>query len=308
MKTTKFTLIFLLSIGLSTFLLQGCYTRLAVIEDDEYQDAPEYTYYQEEDTTYQEEQPVDNQYYDDDYYYREDYWRPRNYVGFHYYYPSWRFSWGWTGCYYPSYWDPWWSPYDPYYGWSSYYSYYPYYSYWYPYYGYNYYVGHYSNHYYGTRNSGYQRGSNALRNTGVTRSSVSGSTEPGTINSRRTGAARSGVDVQNATTTGTRQIGASSTKVRQDRGTAGTSSRPAGKVTTGRASRSTNKSNAQQPRGQSSQRVERSRGTSAGSSRSSSSAPSYTPAPQKSSEPQSPPPSRSDDSNQRGGSSGRSRR
>jgi hypothetical protein len=316
MKTIRLLLTLPLFLGLMAVLFQGCYTQLATMHDEELS-------YQQEDTSYQqEEQPASNQSYDNNYYDDYDYWHSRSYIGFSYYYPSWRTSWGWDGCIYPAYWDSWWSPMAyPYYGYS------PYYSSWYSYPAYGYYSTPYGYTYntrqYATRNSGYQRGGNARRD-GVVRSSTSGSTETGAIYDGRAGSVRGNITIPNAISTGTRQGGTSPATVRSSRSGAVAPGQSSGRVSTGRSSRGTSQPSVRQSRTQSGStpRIGRSRGatvqrgnssrssggSSGQSSRSNTPAPSYTPPPQRTSPPPSAPAPRSSGGEQRGGDSGRSRR
>ena len=147
MKTMRFFFKLLLPLGLMAILFQGCYTQLMTSRE-------EYPSYREEQ---QSAGQYDSTYYGED----NDNWQTHQYIGFSYYYPSWRSYWAWDyGCVYPTYWDPWWwgSIYFPY-------DYYPHYwGYRYPSYGY---YGHhnlYGHSYasytrpYRIRNSGYQRG------------------------------------------------------------------------------------------------------------------------------------------------------
>jgi hypothetical protein len=308
MKTIRFLLTLPLFLGLSVVLFQGCYTQLATTKDEE-------SSYQQEESSYQEEeQPATNQSYDNNYYNDYDDWRSRSYIGFSYYYPSWRTSWGWDGCIYPAYWDPWYSPsFYPYYGYS------PYYSSWYSYPTYGYYLTPYGyNHntrQYATRNFGYQRSGNARRDYGVVRSTTSGSTETGTIYDSRGGSVRGNITIPNATSTSTRQVGTNPATVRSSRSGAVTPGQSSGRVSTSRSSRGTSQPSVITPRtvrsrGTSVQRGSSSRSAegSGSSSRSDTPAPTYTPPPQRTSPPQSAPSPRNDGGEQRSSGSGRSRR
>ena len=173
MKSTLFPVIS--AVGLASFILSGCYTQLATVED-RYEGR---AYYERE-----AEQGDDSLDYRDDAryeeYYEENGWRPRYYTGFHFYYP-WRTSFYWGTVWYsdPFFWDPWyWDWYSPWYArWYSPYYYYPhsyYYGYWYPrsyFYG-GYYPGYYAyyqpyNTYDRTkrRESGYRRSGDTRRGT-----------------------------------------------------------------------------------------------------------------------------------------------
>jgi len=140
MKNFKFLIIAFFAI-ISLLALNGCYTKLAISEDEE--EIGEYE--SNEQKQYSERQ---YQYDYDDY----DRWHSRCYLGFNFYYPGW---WYWDPLFYPTYWS-WW--YDPFY-----YPYY-YYSYYYP--GYYIYYPYYPGYYvykvdsYVTRTSGYRRGGN----------------------------------------------------------------------------------------------------------------------------------------------------
>lgn len=89
MKTMKLIFTQVLSMGLVIILFQGCYTRVATIQEEE-------SSYQQE-----EQQAPDSSYEHNDY----DNWQSHNYIGFSYYYPQWHSYWGWEGCIYPTYWD-----------------------------------------------------------------------------------------------------------------------------------------------------------------------------------------------------------
>ena len=308
MKTIRLLLTLPLFLGFVVVLFQGCYTQLATTQDQELS-------YQQEDTSYQqEEQPAHDQSYDSNFYNDYDNWHSRSYIGFSYYYPSWRTSWGWDGCIYPSYWDPWYSPsYYPAYG------YYGYNPYWYSYPAYGYYSNHhgYNRHQYATRNSGYQRGGNLHRNGGTVRSSTSGTTETGSIYNTR-GVSIRGSAIPNATSTGTRQNGTSTTTVRSSRSGVVTPGHSSGRVSTGRSSRGNGQSSVRQQRTQnrSTPRIGRSqgatvqRGSSSRNSEGSSGQPSRssTPPPQRTSPPPSAPAPRNDGGEQHSSGSGRSRR
>jgi len=316
MKTNRLNFAFLICLGLAAFLFQGCYTRLAVIHEVEpaYQEPSYQESAYQEDTTYQQEEQTEyNQNYDDNYYDDYNYSHPRNYLGFSYYYPSWRINWGWDAYIYPSYWDPWWTPLNPYYGYS------PYYSHWYSYPGYGYYAGPYNYNYYyrqqGTRNFGYQRGGNIRRDDATVRATTTRSAETGATYNGRTGSTRGSINIPNASSSGTRQTGTSSATVRSNRGGAAPTGKASSRVSTNRSTQGNRQSGVQQSRTQNPQRVGQSRGaavqrgnSSGQSSRSNAPAPSYTPAPQRTSPPPSAPAPRSDDSGQRSSGSGRSRR
>ncbi len=125
MKTTKFMLLSI-ALGLFSLLIQGCYTQLATSEDE-----GESSY----STRYDEPRADEpDSTYDDSYSYR--YPPYRSWIGFDYYYPSWRLGWMYDPWYYDYYYDPWFYPYRWYY--RGYYGYYysPYYGYWNPYYYY----------------------------------------------------------------------------------------------------------------------------------------------------------------------------
>ena len=191
MKTIKlFT--FPLFLGLMTVLFQGCYTQIATMKEDES------SYEQEGQNSGQSDSTAyDNANYDND-----DNWQPHNYLGFSYYYPGWSSYWASDyGCVYPTYWDPlWWGP-----AFYAGYGYYPHH--WgfgvsYSRYGY----GHsYHSRSFVTRNSGYQRGGNNLRNYGVGRSSSNGTAGTGTIYNSRSGSAGGSINLPRASSTRIRQ-------------------------------------------------------------------------------------------------------
>ncbi len=206
MKTIKLLFTLPLFLGLMAVLFQGCYTQFATIRENE--------------SSYEQEgqNPVrsDSTAYDSTNYEDYDTWQPHNYIGFSYYYPGWRSCWAWDyGCVYPTYWDPlWWGP-AFYVG----YAYYPHsWGYWdsYPRYGY----GH-SNYYrsFMTRNSGYQRGGNNLRNFGDGRFSSYGNAGTGTIVNSRVGSTGGSINLPRASSTRT-QLGGTGTLKSHRRGTA----------------------------------------------------------------------------------------
>lgn len=295
MKTMMFYFKLLLPLGLMGFLLQGCYTRFATM--------------QEEDSSYQEEQQSavqnDSSYYGED----NDNWQPHQYLGFSYYYPGWRSYWSWDyGCIYPSYWDPWyWGP-AFYIG----YSYYPHHwGYWNSYSGYGYGHARYPRSFV-TRNSGYQRGGNSRQNFGAARS---GNVGTGTIYNGQVGTSRGDVNLPRAAGSLRSKIGGS--------GTTRTLRSASSGISTNRQSSSGRYNlSVQQPRhrdqstttttrsyriGNSHGRVNsRSQGTNNGQYRSSGR--SYSPQPStRSSSGSSAPASRNGGGNGRSGGSGRSR-
>ena len=266
MKKQKYLPAFLLSIGMMVFFLQGCYTQMASIREEEPSYRQEEQYSQQNDSTYNNEGENEN-------------WQPHNYVGFSYYYPGWCSYSTWDyGCAYPAYWNPWyWGP-AFYLG----YSYYPHYGgYWNSYSRYNHWAfgGHYNNlRQYATRNSGYQRNGSGRVSYGIAGSN-------GSVGS---GAIRGGVALPRDAST-TVQTGRYNTTKNLRSGYSG--------VSTSRQSSSRYNPSVQQPRhrDQSAATTNRSyrngssrghenyrnQGSSNGQSRSSgrSSAPSYSPQP-----------------------------
>jgi hypothetical protein len=298
MKNIKF-FTFLVPIGL--LLLQGCYTRLAYVEDQE----PAYAQEEQSTENYNDSTFNNDNAYSGDY----DQWQSHSYIGFDFYYPTWRsYWWGGDYCYYPTYWSWWWTP-----SIYPYYSYYPYHlNYWgwdyYPYYGYHSgsYWHNYSNRSYTTRDFGNQRGGKARRDYGVVRSSTSGSSGS-TIDSRRN-STRGDISIPRAARVSPQRSG-TATKGNASRG-----------VSTSRSRRGEYKSSAQQPRQRSGSAATKggvnqrgssdrgSRGSYAAPSRQSSPAPRYSSPPQRSSSPPSAPAPRSSDGGERSSGSGRSSR
>jgi hypothetical protein len=199
MKTIKLLLTLPLFLGLMAVLFQGCYTQFATAKEDES------SYEQEGQNSGQSDSTAyDNANYDND-----DNWQSHNYFGFSYYYPGWRSYWAWDyGCVYPTYWDPlWWGP-----AFYAGYEYYPHHwGYWDSYSRYGY--GH-SNYYrsFVTRNSGYQRGGNNLRNYGVGRSSSYGTAGTGTIYNGRVGSTGGSINLPRASSTRTQLKGTGTLK------------------------------------------------------------------------------------------------
>ena len=162
---------FLLTVAMIALVLQGCYTQIATTREDEPSYRQEESYSQQNDTTA----------YNDN-----ENWSAHPYIGFSYYYPSWRSNWAWDyGCVYPTYGDSWywnswyWSPafyagyyyYPHYWGYGNYYSHY---SHW----GFD---GRYRNfHSHVSRNTGYQRGGSRGA-SGVVRSTSNSNVGSGSV-------------------------------------------------------------------------------------------------------------------------------
>ena len=167
MKKQKYLPALLLPVGMLILLLQGCYTQVATIQQEEPSYRQEEQYTQQNDSTYNND---------------SDNWQPHNYVGFSYYYPGWCSNWAWDyGCVYPTYWDPWyWGP-AFYIG----YSYYPHYwGYWNSYSGYNRWA--YGSRFnysrpYASRNIGYQRSMSSRGTNGVLRSAANNNIGSGLV-------------------------------------------------------------------------------------------------------------------------------
>ena len=256
----------LLPLGMMAILLQGCYTQVATLREEEPSYRQEEQYSQQNDSTYNND---DN----------NGYWQPHNYVGFSYYYPGWCSYSAWDyGCVYPGYWNPWYWGSAFYLGYSNY----PHYGgYWNSYSKYNHWAlgGHYNNmRQFATRNSGYQRNGSGRGSYGIAGSN-------GSVGS---GAVRGGVALPRDAST-TVQTGRYNTTKNLRSGYSG--------VSTSRQSSSRYNPSVQQPRhrDQSAATTNRSyrngssrghenyrnQGSSNGQSRSSgrSSAPSYSPQP-----------------------------
>jgi len=281
MKTIKLLLTLPLFLGLSVFLFQGCYTQFAMMKEDESSYEQEGQNFGQSDST-----AYDNANYD-----INDNWQPHNYIGFSYYYPGWCSYGAWDyGCVYPTYWDPlWWGP-----AFYAGYAYYPHYlGYWdsYPRYGYGHSYHHRS---FVTRNSGYQRGGNNLRNSGVERSSTYRNTGTGTINNGRVGSTGGSINLPRASSTRTKQGGTGTLKPHRGSTVSSSSSRGSSR---GRGATLRRNGNSQ---GHSQSRVRQ--------SQSGAPAPRYSQPQQRTSSPQSAPSQRNDGGGQRSSGSGRSRR
>jgi hypothetical protein len=272
MKAMIFYSKILLPLALMVILFQGCYTRFVTMREEE--------------PSYQQEQQSADQ--NDSTYYGEDNdnWQSHQYLGFSYYYPAWRSYWSWDyGCIYPSYWDPWyWGP-AFYVG----YSYYPHYGgYWnsYPGYGHWGYGGHHNySHQFVTRNSGYQRGGNSIRNYGATRSGNVSAAGSGTVYNGQGGTSRGDVNLPRtagSVSTGTTRISRSaSSGVSTYRQSSSGRYNPSVQQPRHRDRSTTTTTRSYRIGSSRSSGQSRSQGTSNGQTRSSerSSAPSYTPQP-----------------------------
>ncbi|MGD0590931.1 MAG: hypothetical protein ABSA44_09045 [Bacteroidota bacterium] len=195
MKTIRLLFTLPLFLGLMAVLFQGCYTQVATMKEDE----PSYEQ-EGQNSVRTDSASYDNANYDND-----DNWQPHNYLGFSYYYPGWCSYWaGDYGCIYPTYWDPlWWGP-----AFYAGYAYYPYrWGYSYSRYGYGH--SNYSRSFV-TRNFGYQRGGNSLRNFGVSRSTQYGNIGTGTIYNGRVGSTGGSLNLSRASSTRT-QLSATGT-------------------------------------------------------------------------------------------------